>query len=39
MARVAAKTVKKTRVTKSMVAEHRASSKRDNSPRWMTVIK
>ncbi len=34
MARVAAKTVKKTRVTKSMVAEHRASSKRDNSPRW-----
>jgi len=34
MARVAAKTVKKTRVTKSMVAEHRANSKRDNSPRW-----
>ncbi len=34
MPRVATKTVKKTRVTKSMVAEHRASSKRDNSPRW-----
>jgi hypothetical protein len=34
MARTATKTVKKTRVTKSMVAEHRASSKRDNSPRW-----
>ncbi len=34
MARAATKTVKKTRVTKSMVAEHRASSKRDNSPRW-----
>ena len=34
MARAATKTVKRTRVTKNMVAEHRASSKRDNSPRW-----
>jgi hypothetical protein len=34
MPRTAIKTVKKTRITKSMVAEHRASSKRDNSPRW-----
>lgn len=34
MARTATKTAKRTRVTAKHIAEHRASSKRDNSPRW-----
>lgn len=34
MARATTKTSKRTRVTAKHIAEHRASSKRDNSPRW-----